>query len=72
LHDIYHYQENNKTKLDTHKWKCEICGKYFQTESHIDKHFEVKHKESLQNVNYLSFFLNQSKRIKFYYFLSSQ
>lgn len=55
LHDIYHFQENNKTKLDTNKWKCEICGKHFSSERYIDKHFEVKHMNSLQNVILLFF-----------------
>ena len=50
LHDIYHFQENNKTKLDAYKWKCEICGKHFTSEEYIDKHFEIKHSNSLQKV----------------------
>lgn len=48
LHDIYHLQENNKTKLDVYKWKCEICGKYFTSEEYLDKHFSNKHNDSLQ------------------------
>ena len=50
LHDIFHYHENNKTKLDTNKWKCEICGKFFTKENYLDKHFENKHTSSLNLV----------------------
>lgn len=48
LHDMYHFHENNKTKLDTYKWKCELCGKYFLSENYLDKHFDTKHSDSLQ------------------------
>jgi len=48
LHDIYHFHENNKTKLDMYKWKCEICGKHFLSENYLDKHFDFKHANSLQ------------------------
>lgn len=50
LHDIYHFHENNKTKLDTNKWKCEICGKMFVSEKNLDKHFDKRHNSSLQLV----------------------
>jgi hypothetical protein len=48
FHDIYHYQENNKTKLDVNKWKCEMCGKMFQSESYLDNHFNNRHNNTLQ------------------------
>ncbi len=48
LHDIYHFQENNKTKLDIYKWKCDICGKIFSSEHFLDKHFDNRHTAALQ------------------------
>ena len=48
LYDIYHYHENNKTKLDSNKWKCEICGKLFLEERYLDQHFDARHNSSLQ------------------------
>jgi hypothetical protein len=61
LYDIYHYHENNKTKLDSTKWKCEICGKTFVDEKYLDKHFDSRHNESLQRVS--------CKKIKKFVFL---
>ena len=55
LHDMYHYQENNKTKLDDNKWKCEICGKYFLSEDYLDNHFDRKHNDTLQKVFFFYF-----------------
>lgn len=52
LHDIYHNQENNKSKLDTFKWKCEMCGKFFTSEEYLDKHLERKHNDTLQKHKY--------------------
>ena len=50
-----HYSQEERKKLAelSHKWKCEICGKHFSSERYIDKHFEVKHMNSLQNVDYI-------------------
>jgi hypothetical protein len=50
VHDMYHFQENNKTKLEPNKWKCEMCGKLFISEKHLDNHFENRHNNSLQLV----------------------
>jgi hypothetical protein len=51
LYDIYHYHENNKTKVDSTKWRCEICGKTFTDEKFLDKHFDSRHNNSLQRVD---------------------
>lgn len=58
MHDIYHLHENNKTKVDVYNWKCEICGKHFSSETFLDKHFENKHKDSLQKVPSFQCFLS--------------
>jgi hypothetical protein len=54
LNDVYYHQENNKTKQDTMKWKCELCGKVFLTEYYLDKHFSTKHNDTLHVVSALA------------------
>jgi hypothetical protein len=51
LNDVYYHQENNKTRLEQTKWKCELCGKIFLTEHYLDHHFTYKHNDSLHRVN---------------------
>ncbi len=50
VRDMYYHQENNKTKLDTNKWKCEYCGKIFLEEKYLDAHFSRKHNATLNTV----------------------
>ncbi|RNA31147.1 hypothetical protein BpHYR1_005291 [Brachionus plicatilis] len=54
--DMYHFHENNKTKLDIFRWKCELCGKIFAKESDLDKHFDSRHANTLQTVPKYNFF----------------
>lgn len=58
LRDMYHYHENNKTKLDTYRWKCEICGKLFAKELHLDNHFDNRHINTIQTVNKYIFLMS--------------
>jgi hypothetical protein len=59
---MYHFQENNKTKLEPNRWKCEICGKLFISEKHLDNHFENRHNNSLQTVNSIHIISNLYQR----------
>ncbi len=62
LYDIYHYHENNKTKVDSTRWQCEMCGKVFTEEKYLDRHFDSRHNDSLQRVINS---INLVKRIRF-------
>lgn len=57
IRDIYFFHENNKTKLDVYRWKCELCGKLFVKESDLDNHFDNRHNNSLQSVKKKNFFI---------------
>jgi len=47
-HDLYMYQEVNKTEVHRGDFSCGYCGKHFKTEFYLDKHMHGKHPEKLQ------------------------
>lgn len=41
--DIYKTKQDAKKEYKPNQWYCELCGKTFFTEDHIDTHFDVRH-----------------------------
>ncbi|XP_071958219.1 uncharacterized protein [Antedon mediterranea] len=48
-HDIYLMQEQNKETDELGRWVCNICGKIFVSEYHIDLHMTNRHQDHLLN-----------------------
>ncbi|XP_046339698.1 uncharacterized protein LOC124120848 [Haliotis rufescens] len=46
--DIYYEQEHHKMMESYNKWKCDYCGKAFLAEPFIDRHFDRRHPDSIQ------------------------
>jgi len=41
--DVLRLMEENKKEIRRRKWECKICGKQFEAEMYLDKHFVNRH-----------------------------
>lgn len=42
-HDMYYADEQHKKGVRWNLWRCKYCGKSFESEEYLDKHFDRKH-----------------------------
>eukprot|EP00002_Diphylleia_rotans_P005885 TRINITY_DN1509_c0_g1_i3.p1 TRINITY_DN1509_c0_g1~~TRINITY_DN1509_c0_g1_i3.p1 ORF type:complete len:202 (+),score=24.42 TRINITY_DN1509_c0_g1_i3:49-654(+) len=47
IHDMLLPHEKSKSSSRKEKWKCSLCSRVFQTESHLEKHLHRKHAQFL-------------------------
>lgn len=45
--DLYGDQENHKEEINRREWKCNYCGKRFNSEFYIDRHMSNKHPDNI-------------------------
>lgn len=48
--DVYRDQEQHKFHKDTNEWKCGYCKKKFYEEKYLDRHFDNRHYNLLNEV----------------------
>ncbi|PKA61361.1 hypothetical protein AXF42_Ash020337 [Apostasia shenzhenica] len=41
--DMFREQEHHKVHIDTNEWRCGFCKKSFRAEKFLDKHFDIRH-----------------------------
>jgi hypothetical protein len=48
---MFHEQEEHKIRVDVNDWKCGFCKKSFRAEKFLDKHFDNRHSNLIDNVS---------------------